>query len=367
MMLTSPSLSLPTKQALTSTTFRPCSDPLTATSTVRVASLLPFITDIVHELNLSHLLVAVSHDCGIEKNKASIVTKPKLNDTHTKEALQLSAGWNQVKNTYEHLTSSDESSPLASYLCSFYSVDMNKLSKLKPTHILTHMSASTTNVFQPSIDEIIAMTKYCIPSVKSILSLNATTLSQIFKLHHEITTTLDIPKQISVNSITTTAHQLLNQVSNLHSSMSTSKSTNTTKSVAVVQWTQPTFLCGGYVPELIEIAGGQSHSPMPGIGENSIQINPRQLLAFQYVIFVPCALKLKCAKSVVDSYWASSFNDIEKSTLQTKFAVVDGVRLFSWLGLTNVVTSAQVIAEFIHGCQWFGHKGTLWQDWSPPL
>lgn len=320
----------------------------------RVVSLLPFLTDIVHELKLGHLLVAISHECDTERDIGS-VTLTKLNGDDVEDAVQVSAGWNQV-NGYESLSNAlRDDALLASRLCSFYHVDMEKLAQAKPTHVLTHIAAAHTPL-EPGPEEVEMAMMLQVPSVIRVLSVNVHTLAEIYTLHHRIAALLRTPA--AAVAPVASARSRLGQIA------SRASVNRTRPSVAVVQWTNPTYLAGGWIPEVIKIAGGTVPSPMPAQGAMSRHIAPKEVFQFDYVVFVPCAVAIEKGKKIVHSFWKS----IPRSGAEScsKFVIVDGTRLFSWLGVTNVVRTAEVISEVVSGRPWYGHKGSLWEPWDPP-
>lgn len=358
-------------------------------STIRLVSLLPFITDVVHQLGLSHLLVGLSHECESEQCVAAegreppVLTKPKLDENIALLASsEVAGGWNHV-STWEgqrlmaeqqqHLSSyHDEiSKQLSTQLCSFYLVDIQKLATLQPTHILTHISPTSLSQQDPNDEQshqhtVDAMLKFKIPTVEDVTSLSANSLPEIYSLHHRIA---EILRADAVN-VVTNGRALLLQTSSLISQIR--RPIQTKPSVAVVQWTDPLYLTGGFAHEILELIGADIHCRhLPRVGQPSSPISTLQLLSnFEHVVFVPCALPLQDGRRIVEEWWFqnvhSQYSPLVKRK-NIKFAVVDGTKLFSWLGLSVVATSAQVLAEIVYDIQWFGHKDSFWQRWVPSV
>lgn len=324
------------------------------TETRRVASLLPFMTDIVQELKLSHLLVAVSHDCQSACDLPTITSaKVVVDEAQTEE---VSAAWNQV-------TAMSQDSTLASSICSYYNVDVTTLASVRPTHILTHVAAPRT-FMQPDYAQVEQAVHAHIPGVKHLVSRSATTLRDIYILHHDIAAMLGTPAA-AVAPVALARARLANVTKMVCQAQGARRMQ--TPSVAVVQWTQPIYLAGGWIPDVISIGGGRANNPMPLAGQSSQVASVKALSHFDYVLFVHCAMSIARGRQVVDRFWIDHAQQELAGSSRTAFAVVDGTRLFSWLGVSNVVSSAEVVAEVITGSSLFGHKGLLWQSWTPPV
>lgn len=359
------------------------------TSTIRLVSLLPFITDVVHQLGLSHLLVGVSHECESEQCVAAegrqpgVLTKPKLDENLAMLAApEIAGGWNHVGSWEGHRLLAQQQKHLSSYhdeiskqlsteLCSFYLVDIQKLIALQPTHILSHISSNSLSEQYPDDGQsqqhaVEAMVKFKVPTVEEVTSLSANSLSEIYSLHHRIA---EILRADAVN-VVTNGRALLLQTSSLISQIR--RPVQKKPSVAIVQWTDPLYLTGGFAHEILELIGADIHCRhLPRAGQPSSPISTLQLLSnFDHVVFVPCALPLQDGKRLVDEWWFQNVHSQYSLLVKRKnikFAVVDGTKLFSWLGLSVVATSAQVLAEIIYDIQWFGHKNSFWQRWAPSV
>lgn len=359
------------------------------TCTIRLVSLLPFITDVVHQLDLSHLLVGLSHECESEKCIAAegreppVLTKPKLDENIVKlAACDVAGGWNHVstwegqrllaEQQQQHLLSNydDEiSKALSTQLCSFYLVDIQKLAALRPTHILTHISSPSQSEQHPDDEEnhqqtVEAMLKFKVPTVEEVTSLSAYSLPEIYSLHHRVAEIL----HADAVDVVTNGRALLLQASSLISQIR--PAIQTKPSVAIVQWTDPLYLTGGFAHEILQLIGADIHCRhLPRAGQPSSAISTLQLLSnFEHVVFVPCALPLQDGRRVVDEWWFQNVHSQYSCLVKRrniKFAVVDGTKLFSWLGLSVVATSAQVLTEIVYDVKWFGHKDSFWERWVP--
>lgn len=343
----------------------------------RIVSLLPFLTDIVHELGLHHLLVGVSHECDLVPEAHALnesplprVTSSKLHQVHHDAPLEqnicenildsedVSALWNSVTTS----GTADLVPSLSQHLCSFYQVDMGKIAQLHPTIILTQLDSSPRTLLHPAKDEICHAAQLQIPSVSRVFAVSDSlfsTVDAVFELHEQIAALAGRPG--GAKDVVTNANAKLGEIEKRSSAYLSNREVK----VAVVQWPTPLYVAGGWVSSLIKNVCGPLASPLSDVGGPSVCIENSKSL-FQnttVIIFALCALNLSQTRRAVAPFVARAIANKFWDRTQTSVAIVDGRRLFAWLGASNVVESAQVVLEIVTGHPLYGHKGKLWEPW----
>ena len=131
--------------------------------------------------------------------------------------------------------------------------------------------------------------------------------------------------------------------------------------VALLEWTDPLFAMGNWMPEIVAIAGGRPL--LAHRGEFSTTVSFEQLAAADpdVVIVAPCGFSLERAlaeRGVLEAY--PGWRDL-RAVRQGAVAVADGNRFFNRSGMT-VSQTAELLAEILHG-RGFGEGsfGGYWQ------
>lgn len=343
----------------------------------RIVSLLPFLTDIVYELGLQHLLVGVSHECDVfpdayalDDSRVQRVTSSKLRQVDSDAILDqtvvgdmlnsehVSALWNNITAS----GTANLAPNLSQHLCSYYFVNLQKISQLNPEIILTQLDASPRTPLHPSTDEICAAARFKIPSVSRVLAVSdsmSSTVEKVFKLHENIAELAGRPE--SAKGVTMRAFAQLADIRKQYQN----NRLNREVKVAVVQWPTPLYIAGGWVSSLLHTVCGSLASPLSHADGPSVCVENTERLfqATNVVIFALCALDIAQTRRAVSSFVARARATKTWNEAETVLAIVDGRRLFAWLGASNIVQSGQVVLEIVTGRPLYGHKGALWEYW----
>lgn len=317
-----------------------------ATATHRIVSFLPFFTDIITNLGQAQLLVGTSHDCSKPSHVPSL-TSPKLPLDRSLAPADISTAWTLLSAS----ACSDATDPaiLSTLLCSYYLVDIDKLRALNPTIILTHVvSPATCN--GTNATRLLPILKKFLPQLQTILSPDPKTLTDVLGLYDTIARTLDVKTAAATS--TTDLRVALADISARLAAFSVKR-----RRVAIVQWTEPLYLAGAWVPEVVAAGGGVDDLRVTA-GGPSIPIHPRELFEYDVAIFAPCACTLSESRRIVAKFCADWAHVGIGS--KTRFVITDASYIFSSMSATSVVHSAQVIAEVVSGSHWFGHWAKLW-------
>ena len=194
---------------------------------MRIVSLLPSATEICFSLGLDDELVGVTHECDFP---AAALSKPKI--TRSK--------------ANEHLTSSEIDSLVRSQLDetgSIYELDLRAVESLKPDVILTQRLCTVCAV---SYDYVAAEAAK-LSTTPAVINLEPRTLDEVFESIIEVgkLAAKEVKALEYVNTLKYRVEKIQNDVSEKQKPY-----------VLFLEWADPPFASGHWIPELIEIAGG---------------------------------------------------------------------------------------------------------------
>lgn len=233
---------------------------------MRICSLLPSATEIVYALGLGDRLVAVTHECDTPPEAA---TKPRITRSAIDPATLTSAQIDALvaEHVHEHR--------------GIYQLDRALLEQLDPDLILTQELCEVCAV---SYDEVqrAARTLY---GERRILSLEPTTLDGVLETI------------LVVGEATGTADRAAELVAALRARIEAVRrhvsASNRQPRVACVEWLDPPFVGGHWVPEMVAGAGGTD--VLGHAGERSFRLTWDAVIAAapDVVVLMPCGFGIE--------------------------------------------------------------------------
>jgi iron complex transport system substrate-binding protein len=248
---------------------------------MRICSLLPSATEIVYALGLGDQLVAVTHECDEPPPAAA---KPRITRSAIDPATLTSAEIDALvsRHLHEHR--------------GIYHIDRELLERLDPTLILTQ---ELCDVCAVSYDEVqqAARTLY---GERQILSLEPTTLDSVLE------TVLIVGRATGAEA---QAEALVAGLRARIERVRTRTQTVTKRPrVACIEWLDPPFTGGHWVPEMVEAAGGDD--PYSSAGERSRRMTWDEVIERgpEVAILMPCGFGVERAlaeyrRAAIPSGW----------------------------------------------------------------
>lgn len=293
---------------------------------MRIVSLLPSATEIVYALNLGESLVGVTHECDYpaDARAKAIVTRSLLDHTQASSAEIDQAVRQQLQDGL-----------------SLYSLDQDLLGRLAPDVILTQALCQVCAVAYGQVERAVrdVSAEYGRLAPK-VLSLEPNSLDDI------------LATIATVGTATGTSAQATGLIGELRARIervrAVAAGATRRPRVACIEWLDPIFGPGHWLPELVEIAGGQ-----PGLGvthTDSRRVAWGDVIAFapEVIIVTPCGFDLQRtideALAVLPS--RTGWHALP-AVRQGRVYAVDGNAYFSRPG-PRVVNSLEMIAELIH-------------------
>ena len=232
---------------------------------MKIASLFPAGSEIICNLGLSKSLIAVSHECDFPPllSKKTKVTKsiiPKCNDQNIIDQLVKDA----IKNNV-----------------SLYQIDNNRLLKMNPDLIITQGLCEVCSISENQIQATLKNNLCTLSNKTKIMSLNATTFDEICE--EIIMIGKEVNKVRAAENLVKKAYQrkdnLLQRKIN--------------KKILLLEWIDPYFSPGHWIPEQIEMAGFEVCLGKKGTKSVELSIEEINNINPDYIGLICCGYNLE--------------------------------------------------------------------------
>jgi iron complex transport system substrate-binding protein len=285
----------------------------------RIVSLLPSSTEILCVLGLRERLVGVSHECDYPVDVIGLprLTEPKLDphglsgaiDTRVREIVQ------------EGL--------------SVYRIKTDLLQSLQPDLIVTQDQCEVCAISLPEVEE--AVRCFLTPGVAAV-SLAPQRLGDIWE---------DLRQVARATGQEEAAEEVIRGLKRRLWTLEQQTRHRHRPRVACLEWLDPLIAAGNWIPELIEIAGGEY--PLTGAGAHSSKMTWEALVAYQpdVLILMPCGFTIPQTQRELPALTAlPQWQDLPAVQAKQVF-IVDGNAYLNRPG-PRIVDSAEVLAEILH-------------------
>ena len=278
---------------------------------MKVVSLLPSATEIISRLGLEKNLVGVSHECDFP---ASVVSLPNLTSSSINTELSSS---NIHKSVMEVMKNA----------VSVYDLDLELLTSLKPDFIITQ---DLCDVCAVSFEQVEQACQEVLDQNTRIISLKPKMLGDIWD------DVQNVANQLSVNEKGREFHE---EKESRIKAIQTRRRDATAPKVLTIEWIDPIYIGGMWLPEMITIVGGQvciaeSGQPAPVVNREDLEkIEP------DVVVIKPCGYKLEQTIKELELL-KKQLPDWEKSP---RIYLVDGNSYFNRPG-PRILDSLEILA-----------------------
>jgi iron complex transport system substrate-binding protein len=278
---------------------------------MRVVTLLPAATEIVAAV-APDLLVGISHECDYP---AWVTSLPRV----TRTSVDVAASSKEIDAQVRALTS--EGKPVIW-------VDAQALETLKPDLIVTQGLCEVCAVADGEVFRVAER----LPSRPRVLSLSAKTLDGIYADIRSVGAALDRPEE--ADEVVAGMRYKLSRLRKASPLSHPERSEGSPRPrVAVIEWLDPLFLAGHWVPELVEAAGGHDVGAKPGDHSHPRPWSDLLELKPEIIIVALCGFSVERARQE----WASQLPEEAKTVLAAlppyRLAFIDGNQYTSRPGL----------------------------------
>jgi iron complex transport system substrate-binding protein len=290
---------------------------------VRDLRLLPLIssaTEIVHALGLGQFQVGRSHECDYPSSVAAL-------PVCTRPAIPVSGSSLEIDQLVK--------SRLASAI-SVYEVDAALIRSLRPTHIITQTQCKVCAV---SLEDVERALREEFATDARIIPLEPYALEDLWR---------DIQRIASACACDQAGEALVSSLQQRMQEIAERAARARAKPrVAAIEWLEPLMAGGNWVPELIEMAGGENLFGSPG--GHSPWMTWEQLLAADpdVIVALPCGFDL--ARTRGEMHWLTTrpaWPDLQAVRSNHVF-LCDGNQFMNRPG-PRLLESLQIFAEIIH-------------------
>ena len=282
---------------------------------MRLVSLLPSATEILVKLGLEKNLVGVSHECDYPKTVQSL---PRLTSTRANSKLDSAGIHNSVLEVMKNAVS-------------VYDLDVELLKTLKPDFIVTQDLCDVCAVSFSQVEEACRELLDC-----KIISLRPKKLGDVWSDVLRTAETLDVKQK---------GYQFQEEVDERVQAVRDRLVDwgNERPKILTIEWIDPIYVGGMWLPEMIHIAGGQvciaeSGQPAPIVSrEDLAKIDP------DVVVVKPCGYKLDQVLKEVDLLK----KQIPTWSNPPRVYLVDGNAYFNRPG-PRILDSLEILAHCTH-------------------
>jgi iron complex transport system substrate-binding protein len=239
---------------------------------VRIASLVPSATEMLFALGLGDQVVAVTHECDYPPEAAG-----KRHLTRSLVPEGLSAG--QIDAEVRRLTGEGRH---------LYELDEPALRELDVDLIVTQ---AVCEVCAVSYDDVVAVAAR-LPSKPQVISLDPSNLAEVLA---------DIPRLGDATGVADRAMRLRDDLQQRLERVRTAVADVNRPSVLALEWLDPPFIGGHWVPEMIEIAGGEDVLGLAGTKSRTADWDELVAARPDVIVAMPCGWDAPRARAEVES------------------------------------------------------------------
>ena len=293
----------------------------------RIVSLLPSATEMVFALGLGDALVAVSHECDYPE---AARTKPQV-----------------VRNRLpsDGITSAEIDKRVAATIGggeSIYTLDLDRLKEAKPDLILTQQLCDVCAVTGTDLEKVLKTLKLT-PQVQE---QTPTDIRGIFD---------DILRLGELLNVAPRAQQVVEKLQERLLKLRAATKDLPKPRVYCMEWLDPPYACGHWVPEQAEFAGaadalGKTGAPSRRIGWDDVrQADP------DVIVLMPCGFTVEKTRAMLSEISSrSEWKDL-RAVRDGKIWLTDANAYFSRPG-PRVVDGAELLGHLFHSkeVKWSG-------------
>lgn len=280
---------------------------------MRIASLVPSATEMLFALGLGDSVVAVTHECDHPPRARSL---PQLTRTVLEEGLDAGEIDAAVKATV------GEGRAL-------YELDEGLLAELGPDLIVTQ---AVCDVCAVSYEDVLAVAAR-LPSEPRVLQQDPSTLGEMLE---------DVIRLGEATGVEAEAHLVRGELEGRLATVGAAVSGASAPRVVALEWLDPPFVGGHWIPEMVSIAGGDDVAGPPGLKSPEVQWGALAALSPDVVVAMPCGWYVGESHAQAVTHW-----DRIASLGAGRVYAVDAASTFSRPG-PRLVDGVELLGHILH-------------------
>jgi iron complex transport system substrate-binding protein len=298
----------------------------------RIVSLLPSATEIAVALGFGDRLVGRSHECDFPPfvRELPVCTSTKLKKGLTSRQID------------------DRVQEIVRQGLSVYEVNAELLRSLKPDVILTQSQCAVCAVTPADLEETLACWTGAAPI---LLSLAPDNLGDVWG---------DLRRVGEAVGASAEAELAIEGLQERLAWLADETGGASRAKVASIEWIDPLMAAGNWVPELVQIAGGEPLFAAPGQHSPMLDWNALVAADPDVIIMMPCGFQIPETLRHVGALCERAGWDGLTAVQERRVYVADGHHFFNRPG-PRLVESAEIVAEILRDARTMnGGSGTGW-------
>lgn len=297
---------------------------------MKIASLLPSSTEILCALGLENEIVGITHECDFP---ASISGKPHLTASRI---------------SHETMTSAEIDHAVRSQLDghgSIYDLDTELLENLKPDLIVTQELCDVCAVSYKTVER--AARIYAADA--QVVSLEPNTIADIFeniKTVGKLTDRAEKAEEV-VGDLQQRLDDIRRKIKDYYKIQNLELRTENSKKVFMLEWLEPPFAPGHWVPEQVEIAGGIALLGEPGKRSVTTTFQAIYESKPDVIVLIPCGYYTEdILRQLPNTIFPAYFREIS-AIVNGEVWALDATSYFS-RPAPRVVDGVEILAKIFH-------------------
>ncbi|MFN8163182.1 MAG: cobalamin-binding protein [Solirubrobacterales bacterium] len=280
---------------------------------MRIASLVPSATEMLFALGLGKSVVGVTHECDFPPAAAQL---PQLTATVLPEGL----GAGEIDAAVKSVVGEGRA---------LYSLDEERLAELAPDLIVIQTVCDVCAVSFEDVVEIAAR----LPGPPRVLQQDPSTLGEVLE---------DVTRLGEAAGVAAPARELRGELEGRLAAVHAAVAGAAPPRAVALEWLDPPFVGGHWIPEMIALAGGEDVAGPPGVKSPEVGWEALAALRPDVVVVMPCGWYLEESRAQAREHWGR----IEALGAGRVFAV-DAASTYSRPG-PRLVDGVELLAHLLH-------------------
>ncbi len=279
---------------------------------MRIASLVPSATEMLFAVGLGESVVGVTHECDYPPEAARL---PHLTRTVLPAGLDAGRIDTSVKATVAEGRA-------------LYELDEALLAELAPDLIVTQAVCAVCAV---SFDDVRAVAER-LPTKPEVVSLDPSTLGEVLA---------DVARLAEATGVPGAGERLVAEAGERLEAVEVAVEGARRPRVAALEWMDPLYVGGHWVPQMIELAGGEDLLGLPGEKSRTAEWGELEAISPEVVVSMPCGYYAEQAAAETIR-WRKHL-----AQLGAREVAVDAAAYFSRPG-PRLVDGVELLAHLLH-------------------
>ena len=279
---------------------------------MRIASLVPSATEMLFALGLGDQVVAVTHECDYPPGVEQL---PHL----TRSVIPYDLDAAGIDRAVRERTGHGEA---------LYELDEGLLEELYVDLIVTQ---AVCEVCAVSFDDVQAAAER-LPSRPQVISLDPSTIGEVLA---------DVSRLAEAAGVPEAGERLTEEAAERIAVVEDAVEGAARPRVAALEWLDPVFIGGHWVPQMIDLAGGEDVLGLPGEKSRTAEWAELEAVMPQVVISMPCGLYAEQAAAET-MRWRRHL-----ALLEARVYAVDAAAYFSRPG-PRLVDGIELLGHLLH-------------------